>query len=829
MRKNNSIRAFLTITMTPLFFLSLHLSAQKKSVSISSTRFSAQEVTDINPELLRKPWDAKWISYPDNSNMDYGVYLFRKEISIDTKPDKFIIHVSADNRYKLYINGVYICNGPARSHLYKWNFESIDISSYLHSGKNIISAMVWNFGWQRPLAQISAQTGFIIQGDTKDENIINSDNSWASFKDLAYKPLSVNINQYYAAGDGEEFNSEVHPWNWMDNDFNVAGWKQAQIVETAKPIGSMGEWGGISTHLLSKREIPLMEEKEQRFFKIRRSDISNIPTGFLKGKTPITIPANSNVKILIDQNVLTTAYPVLNFSKGVKSTIKLTYAESLLDNNGNKGNRNDIENKQIKGNSDVIICDGANNRIFQTLWWRTFRYVEMEIETKEEPLVLNDFYSIFSAYPLEEKASFDCDNPQLKDIWNVGWRTQRLCANETFFDCPYYEQLQYIGDARIQALVSTYVSGDALLTRNAIAVLHDSQLPMGITQSRFPSNQTQIIPTFSLVWVTMVYDYWMLNDDSTFVKSMIPGMQETLNWFRNRIDSTGMLGPVEWWDFVDWTYSKGWDNGNPPAAHTGNSSILSLQYVYTMEKAADVFDAYNMNCLATDYRNLADKIKKAVYSTCFDSNKGLIADSPEKITFSQHANVLAILTNTFPKSTDKAKIINAILNNKDLAQCTLYFKFYLFEALQKAGQGDQFTEALAPWKKMVDSGLSTFAETPDPTRSDCHAWSASPVYYFLSLVSGIKPASPGFKTVRIEPNLGSLKNIDATMPHKLGAIRVKLQRDDKNNLRGEVTLPIHLDGVFIWNGVQMQLKGGITNINFPVGFDVSSAERNSQR
>jgi hypothetical protein len=130
---------------------------------------------------------------------------------------------------------------------------------------------------------------------------------------------------------------------------------------------------------------------------------------------------------------------------------------------------------------------------------------------------------------------------------------------------------------------------------------------------------------------------------------------------------------------------------------------------------------------------------------------------------------------------------------------------------------------------MVDSGLSTFAETPDPTRSDCHAWSASPVYYFLSLVSGIKPASPGFKTVRIEPNLGSLKNIDATMPHKLGAIRVKLQRDDKNNLRGEVTLPIHLDGVFIWNGVQMQLKGGITNINFPVGFDVSSAERNSQQ
>ena len=235
-----------------------------------------------------------------------------------------------------------------------------------------------------------------------------------SLKDMAYKPVPVSINQYYVAGAGEEFNCEKHPWNWMDNDFNTSGWKHAREVETGKPVGCMGEWGSPSLHLLSQREIPFMEEKIQRFSKIRRSDITNIPEGFLKGKTPITISANSKVKLLIDQNVLTTAYPVINFSKGKNSSIKLTYAESLFDSIGNKGNRNDIENKQITGNSDVIICDGGNNRIFQTLWWRTFRYIEMEIETKDEPLILNDFYSIFTAYPLEEKASFNCDNPLVK-------------------------------------------------------------------------------------------------------------------------------------------------------------------------------------------------------------------------------------------------------------------------------------------------------------------------------------------------------------------------------------------------------------------------------
>jgi alpha-L-rhamnosidase len=783
------------------------------AIFLVSARVSAQQVTEINPELLSKPWAAKWILYPEHSNSQFGVYLFRKEIEIKAKPDKFIVHISADNRYKLYVNGVYVCNGPARSYLYKWNFESMDIASYLHTGKNIISSVVWNFAEHRPIAQISGQTGFIIQGNTKVESILNSDTSWIVTRDEAYKPLPVNINQYYAAGAGEEFNGAKHPWNWMDNGFNPSGWKHAREVETAKPVGCMGEWGGASIHLLSQRPIPFMEETPQRFLKIRRSDVANISEEFLKGKTPIVIAANSKVKILFDQQALTTAYPVLNFSKGSNSSIKLTYAESLFDSNGNKGNRNNIESKQITGNSDVIICDGGNNRIFQTLWWRTFRYVEMDINTKEEPLVLNDFSSIFSAYPLEEKASFICDNPQLKDIWTVGWRTQRLCANETFFDCPYYEQLQYIGDARIQALVSTYVSGNSRLTKNALSVLHDSQLPTGITQSRFPSNQTQIIPTFSLVWVTMLYDYWMLNDDSTFIQSMIPGMQETLNWFRSRVDNTGMLGPVEWWDFVDWASSKGWDNGNPPAAHNGNSSILSLQYVYTLEKAAEIFEACRLHDIAIEYRNLANKIKHAVFEKCFDPNKGLVADSPEKSTFSQHANILAILTHTFPKPTDNSRIINTILNDKDLAQSTLYFKFYLFEALENAGQANQFTALLSPWNQMLEAGLTTFAETPDPSRSDCHAWSASPVYYFLSLVAGIKPASPGFKSVRIAPNLGNLKSIDATMPHRLGSIHIKLQKDNKNHVSGEITLPPQLSGVFVWNGLQKQLTGGLNKIN----------------
>jgi len=784
-------------TIAILFFFSLNI--------------SAQQVSEINPCLNSKPWPAKWISFPESSN--YGVYLFRKELIINAKPEKYIIHISADNRYKLYINGKYVCNGPARGYLFKWNFESLNIADYLHSGKNTICAVVWDFSNSRPLAQMSGQTGLIIQGNSTVESAINTDSSWIVFNDIAYKPVPVNINQYFVAGDGEEFNAEKHPWNWMENDYAaLLQWKQAKEAETVKPVGCFGEWGGASSHLLHQREIPLMEEKTQRLFSIRRSSITNIPDGFLKGKSSLTLSPNSKTKILLDQNVLTTAYPVVAFSKGKSSKIKITYSESLFDKNGEKGNRNEIENKEIIGNSDIVICDGGNNRSYQTLWWRAFRYIELEIETKDEPLLLNDIYSIFTAYPFKEKASFKSNNPVLNDIWTVGWRTQRLCGNETFFDCPYYEQLQYIGDARIQALVSTYVSGDSRLAKNAIATLHESQLPFGITQSRYPSNQTQIIPTFSLVWVTMVYDYWMLNGDSTFIKSMIPGIMGTLDWFKARIDTSGMMGPVEWWNFVDWVNSKDWERGAPSAITNGNSSIVSLQYVYTLEKAAKIFEAFKMNDIALAYKQTATSIKKAVYQKCFSPDKGLIADSPEKKSFSQHANALAIITNTFPEKTDKSKVLNTILNDVEVAQSTLYFSFYLFEALDNAGETDKFIGLLKPWKKMLDNGLTTFAETPDPTRSDCHAWSASPVYYFLSLIAGIKPAEPGFKSVLIEPHFGDLKNIEASLPIQQGDIKVHLSKDTEGLVSGEIVLPNNVEGEFNLNNIRIHLKSGMNKL-----------------
>ena len=309
-------------------------------------------------------------------------------------------------------------------------------------------------------------------------------------------------------------------------------WLTPRVLFNAHPRG----FGTDINWELTSRRIPMMEQLQQHFAAVRRTSGIQVPEGFIAGKTSLTIPANRKITILFDQAELTTGYPELIVSKGKGTNIKMTYAESLFDSKGSKGNRNEIEGKSIVGYSDYFLPNGESERLFRPLWFRTWRYLQMEIETQDEQLVVNSFSSVFTAYPLKENASFESDQPGLKQIWKTGWRTARLCANETYFDCPYYEQLQYVGDTRIQALISLYVSGDDCLVRNAIIDLNESQTYEGLTRSRYPSANPQIIPTFSLFWVDMVNDYWTLRDDSAFIESFLPGIENVLGWFEKRID-----------------------------------------------------------------------------------------------------------------------------------------------------------------------------------------------------------------------------------------------------------------------------------------------------
>lgn len=767
---------------------------------------------DLPADLVNKPWTAKWIEVTGAAPKEYGVYHFRKKLELPVKPDSFIVHVSADNRYKFFVNGTLVSWGPARGDVYHWNFETLDLAPYLNEGENILAAQVWNYGAHAPMVQQSKQTGFILQGNEEAERIADSGASWKGWQNPAYAPLPANLHTYFVIDPGEQVDLNQFPWGWEQADFADTSWQPAQELSPGLAYGLFEPW--YDGWMLRPRQVPMMEMKPQRISSLRRSEGIQPPASFPQEKGSFTIPANAKVTLLLDQSFLTTAYPVLEVSRGKGAIITLGYAESLFKDEGKteaelvyKGNRNQVEGKVFKGYKDEWTLDGGKHRSITPLFWRTYRYLQMEVETKEEPLVLEDIYGMYTGYPFELQAKFDSGLAEYDRILETGWRSARLCAHDTYMDTPYYEQLQYVGDTRIQALVSLFNSGDDRLMRNAIEQISFSQSMGGITMSRYPTRDPQYIPPFSLWWIGMLNDHWKYRGDTSLISAMLPVSRSVLDYFHSYQKQNGSLGNMPHWNFTDWASGEGWRAGIAPTTEQGNSAPLDLQLLLGYQAAAPLEKAAGFAALSGEYQKRATALGKTIHELYWDKEKGLFADTPEKKHFSQHTNALAVLAGLV-EGEEAKKIMEKTLSSSELVKATIYFKFYLHQAAIKAGLGNQYADWLGEWHAQLERGLTTWAEQPEPTRSDCHAWGASPNIEFFRTLLGIDSDAPGFAKVLIKPHLGDLKKASGSIPHPKGAVSVKYQLNRKGVLEAEITLPEGVEGRLVWNGQEKELKGG---------------------
>jgi len=778
-----------------------------------SARVAAQKDT-----IDKKRWNASWIDVP-GPQADYEYCLFRKTFSIVSKPSTFVVKVSGDNRYKLFVNGQLASIGPARGDFYHWNYETVDLAPYLQAGNNVISATVVNEGSWKPVAQMSYGTGFILQGATPAEEAINTNNTWKCIRDTAYRPLDVMvIYSYYVAGPGEQVDMKLQPKNWQIPGFDDSTWKDAERLGPGWPKGQFNFDDGRE---LVPSPIPQREMVMQRLGALRKAVGVNLPSTFPAQPGAVTIPANTKATILLDQTYLTNAYPTIIFSKGKDAGISMSYAEGMyIIEHGNKnwraqgrkGNRNEIDGKRFVGRKDSLISDGSDKQKFTPFNWRTYRYLQLIVQTKDEALTIDDLYGMATGYPFQYNAKFESDNKQLDTILQIGWHTARLCSWETYMDCPYYEQLQYVGDTRIQAMVSYYDSGDDRLGRNAITLLDNSRIAEGITQSRFPTAVRQLIPTFSLWWIGMLHDYYMYRNDSRFVADKLPGERQVLNFFNRYQQADGSLKNAPYWEFTDWADGKDWNGGTPPIGANGNSSVLDMQLLWAYQVAAELERHLGSPEFTATYEKRAAQLKQTIRSKYWVASKNLYADRPEKDLFSQHANALAILTGVAEGEQAKA-ISRKLLTDTSLVQASIYFKYYVYQALTKTGMGNDYINWLGIWRDNIKMGMTTWAEMSDisASRSDCHAWGSSPNIELFRIVLGIESNAPGFKNVKIEPHLGSLTHIGGSIPHPAGKVTVRYDKDAAGKWTISATLPGKTTGSLVWMGKTYPLKAGENN------------------
>ena len=181
---------------------------------------------------------ASWIREKDTPGSAYGVFHFRRVLDLSATPLASSCTSPADNRYRLFVNGRFVSSGPQRSDLMHWRYETVDLAPYLRAGRNVLAALVWNWGPHRPAAQFSRHTAFLLQGDTEREAVANTGRGWKVLHDTAYEPIPVRgeeIGGYYAAPPGESVDGSRYPWGWEEESFVDDAWPAPRSPKAGAP------------------------------------------------------------------------------------------------------------------------------------------------------------------------------------------------------------------------------------------------------------------------------------------------------------------------------------------------------------------------------------------------------------------------------------------------------------------------------------------------------------------------------------------------------------------------------------------------------------------
>ena len=674
-----------------------------------------------------KKLSAAWCRVPAEKNARSDYSLFRRRIHLET-PERLRMLVSADSRYNLYVDGKFCGRGPVRGDLEHYGYRIYELE--LPAGEHVISAetIFWSDGFLRPWSEIHYSAAFLLAGECGRENL-STPGSWRCCPDFSRSFREDKPRR--PAGATERFAGGVTPENWKMPEFDDSAWASPEYL--GKPhFPELNSFDPSSRWRLEESAVPEMTAEPVAIKEVRSSTVadSSLRNGVLHAK----IPAGKH-KLHLDLGRYYTHLPHLK-SHGGAGNVFIRYAECLLTGNMQKGRRDFLENAVFPPESscDEVVFAGGDCS-FTPFWFRSGRFVELAFELADEVEVELGFDFLSSPPPLKNSLEFGV--PMLNRIARTAWHTLRCCVHEHFEDCPYWEQLQYVGDARIQALITYLATGDARFGRQAIRQFEHSRSGSGLTLSRYPTNFPQIIPEFSLFWILMIRDHFEHFHDPEIILEHWNGIRDVIDSFLKHRLKCGLISQPGEWNFSDWV--QDWSGGRSNRGTTQPETLLNLIFAETCRQASLMAEAAGKD--GAFYAETADSVLQAVNRLCYSEERGLYADTPEKCWFSQHSNIWAVLSGAAdPGQT--GRIIDAVLEDKTLSPCTLYFSFYLLEVLCRQGRFRAFLHQLKRWDDLLAAGFTTFPEIPSlNTRSDCHGWSSGPLYFLLKYQKHLKEES----------------------------------------------------------------------------------------
>ncbi len=614
--------------------------------------------------------------------------LFRRKINL-TDIKTALLKISADDRYKLYINGKFVAEGPSPSYPNNYYYNELDIREFLCEGQNTIAIHTYYQGLlNRVHVSGDLRQMLWLSLDVNEITVLESDESFLCAEHTGFSSLGI-----IAKGTAfiECYDSRCAEDKFFLPDFDDSKWDNACILKHAD-------------HKLIKQPTKHLTHEY-----ISPANIEKCSTG-----------------LFIDFGRETAGYLSLNAVGCCGDTVIIRYGEEL--------NADGSVRYEMRSNchyEEKWILSGENDILTQ-FDYRGFRYVEL---IYPDTVTISHISMVARHYPYEEKHSYNVENKDLQRILRLCADTVKYGTQEVFIDCPTREKGQYLGDVSVSARAQAILTGDTAMMKKAILdFCHTSFICPGL-MSVSTASKMQEIADYSLQLPAQAVWVYSMDGDIEFLRKVEPYATALYEHMLKYQNYDGLLESVcDKWNLVDWPENlrDGYSFAltNPPSK--GIHNVINAFWCGFLQSLDEMY-----SILGKCETGKTKTVKAAFINTFYNKQTGLYCDAPDLCHSAVHSNALPLL---FDIGTDDMALCERIANfirSKRLTSMGVYMAYFTLAALKKHGFDDLATELTLDrgcWLNMLAEGATTTYEAwSKEQKKNCslfHPWAVAPLIIF---------------------------------------------------------------------------------------------------
>jgi hypothetical protein len=716
---------------------------------------------------------------------------FRKGFDLSGTAGPAILHLFADSRYMLWINGKYVLRGPCRFNPVRPEYDVVDIGPYIRKGKNSIVVLAHNYGSAINGRIMKHVPGLAAVMYFSGKEILRTDATWRFNDKTSYQASPHSWNSI-----PDVIDARVDKGEWIAAGFDDSSWKFATRIDG-------NQWGR-----MFPRELPLVAERELKNLTILPQKKA------LSEELPIELATGGEV--LLDLGKMAMAYAEMELDADSGSRLTIRYA--LRYKNGKP--------EEMWGAGHAYTATSGIQRFITTDQWAG-HYALVSCVSGRIRILGIKFTDRY--YPFERTGTFACSDTMLTTLWEMAQKTIEVTSDDGY-GSDARERNEWIQDAAKASFSTTRVASsgpgkdgkpvfsDPRPLKNMLRHAAQSQLPDGRMRATFPTDRGPddchyIIDDYSCQWFEALQTYFNSTADTAFVAEMWPVLQQQAGWFLMNRTSRGLLLAREYTSF-----------DNPLAYITCEGSTINAFFYQALRCSEYLGFVLGKNQEAQAYKQAANILYSAFNKQLWNRdekayNSGWQDDRVFAPTV--HAQLMALQCGLVPASRKlsvqgwflanyKNPGMKHVCVNKDFENMIArktgidmpVMYYWVFSELYRINTEESDQEVIREirrrWTSMVnfqqDAGTlseSFTDEKGEGASESCHNYGAIPAYFLSTYVLGVKANGPVWeKQILIEPRLGDLAFAEGVVVTERGPVPISWkQSDNGTSLTFDFSIP----------------------------------------